>query len=267
LVDLAAALWGPAWPAVVCGLMALLAYLIWTRRAGPTHLATILFLGIALLAYLVLPPDWMHEYRFASPVFPLALLLVALLARDAARTLAPARPARGHALLAVTRVGWLAGTTALVYLPRSERYSQHTDVSFQGMAALRAQFERYARRLGVRGGSLLLADVGEPLYSSSLRVYDLGGLTDPTIARTLDRDQPAFYDYVFERARPTFIHTNGVWVYLARLDDDPRFRRDYLPIVERPEPPGRAGLRPRLGGDYVRRDAVPSPDALKQMRR
>ena len=40
-------------------------------------------LGLAVVSYIVLQPDWMTQYRFATPVWPLAALAVALAARNA----------------------------------------------------------------------------------------------------------------------------------------------------------------------------------------
>ena len=87
-------------------------------------------------------------------------------------------------------------------------------------------------------------------------------LGDKTIARTLRRSKPAFYDYIFEEARPTFIHVHDTWTYWARLDDDPRFRRDYTPVFEYPDPwIGRRHGLTQYSGDYVRRDALNEANA------
>ncbi len=109
---------------------------------------------------------------------------------------------------------------------------------------------------------MLLPDLGGTLYNTDVRIYDLGMLGDKTIARTLRRDRPAFYNYIFEEAKPTFIHVHDTWTYWARLDDDPRFRRDYTPVYEYPDP----WVRLRHGltlnsGDYVRKDALNDANA------
>jgi len=113
----------------------------------------------------------------------------------------------------------------------------------------------YAKLLNVKKGSFLLPDVGGALYYSNLRIYDLAGLTDKTIARTLGKNQQEFYDYVFENIKPTFIHTHGFWTYKSQFDKDERFRKDYIPIKEGVD----NWILKKYGmeiysGDYVRRD-------------
>ena len=80
----------------------------------------------------------------------------------------------------------------------------------------------------------------------------------------------AFDDYVFDTARPTFIHIHASWAEWAAPHGDPRFVRDYAPLFEvwtRPD-----GAEPSLEGepwsaDYVRREAVPKPESLERLRR
>ena len=140
-----------------------------------------------------------------------------------------------------------------------------------------ARFNDYARRFGIENGSILLPDVGGTLYLSELRVYDLAGLCDRRIARLLghgregySRDQRGFYDYVFEEIRPTFIHTHAKWTHMAALDEDPRFRRDYLPLYEYVDPRIERDLGQIVySGDFVRKDAVREDDlpTLREIRR
>lgn len=69
--------------------------------------------------------------------------------------------------------------------------------------------------------------MGGALWASDLAMYDLLGLTDGRVARTIRQAKGEFYDYVFEEVRPSFIKTMEYEVSLARLEDDPRFSRDY----------------------------------------
>ncbi len=87
-------------------------------------------------------------------------------------------------------------------------------------------------------------------------------LTDRTIARTLGEgvasiDRRSFHEYIFGHARPSFIASRAYHSWIARLDDDPRFRRDYVAIVEYRDD----WVRKRYGaillsGDFVRRDVL-----------
>jgi hypothetical protein len=68
--------------------------------------------------------------------------------------------------------------------------------------------------------------------------------------------------------RPTFVHTQGAFTRASTLHLDPRFARDYLPLHEGASTEAewirawRGADVPPFWGDYVRRDAVRSPEAL-----
>jgi hypothetical protein len=125
------------------------------------------------------------------------------------------------------------------------------------------RFNLLAESLGVQSGSVLLPDVGGTLLVSELRVYDLAGLTDRTIARSwfYERDAERYLEYVFETARPSFIHLHEPWQRATPLLDDPRFEQTYVGIWQ---PPPRI---PGFSQDFVRRDLLIRPDAAAIARR
>jgi hypothetical protein len=142
-------------------------------------------------------------------------------------------------------------------------------VPFTGVAAHYGdRFNRYADMLNITNGSLMLPDVGGTLYYSKLRIYDQAMLCDRVIARTVRSDRPAFYDYVFGKAKPTFIHTHGGWATLADFGGDSRFLRDYMPMSGKWQYRVEPGTgRKVYWGDFVRRDAVLGhPDAFEEIR-
>ena len=101
---------------------------------------------------------------------------------------------------------------------------------------------------------------------------DKPSLCDRVVALTLRNDHRAFLDYVFERARPTFIRAHASWAEWAAFPDDPRRGRDYVAISERWDGPAewraRASAQLPWSADYVRRDAVGSdPEILTDLRR
>ena len=236
-------------------------------RLGARHGVLGLYLALATAVYLVLPVDWMGEYRFATAFFVFAYWF----AGEAAGTLERLdglRHARG--MVAALGTGLLLAT-AVVHTDRANEFARGPIVPFARVAAFGGfGYNRMAEVLGHPQASLLTPDLGGTLFYSSLRVYDLAGLCDPIIARTLRADRSAFLDYVFERVRPTFIHAHGSWAEWAALPDDPRFARDYLPVsVTWERPPGRDTGRPDIPwtADYVRRDAVRGDDAtLERLR-
>ncbi len=133
-------------------------------------------------------------------------------------------------------------------------FSQGHIVAFGEIIRQSEELNNIAARLAIEDGSLVAGDVGGLLWTSRLRVYDLLGLTDPTVARTFNRDKPAFYEYIFGQVRPTFIKGHMQTLKLAALDRDPRFARDYELLLGewRPDAP----LEETGHLIFVRRDAI-----------
>ncbi|MBN1963247.1 MAG: hypothetical protein JW910_01285 [Anaerolineae bacterium] len=258
LRDLFAGLAGPLGDLLMLALVAGTVGLMLRRRWRREHTALLLFLLVGLGVYLLLPDDWMPEYRFATPFFLFvyaygAVLVEALWARP---TDAPVR--RTWAIPAVLAALAIAGSVA-VYNPRSLRFAAGPTVPLQRVATqVLGRFTQFAEVLGVDEPTVLLPDIGGMLLYGDLPVVDLGGLIDPFIARTLHRgDAAAFRERMFTDVRPAFIHTHGGFTYSARFDDDPRFRELYLPLCEYVD----TGILDLTGetmysGDYVRRDLI-----------
>jgi tetratricopeptide (TPR) repeat protein len=244
-------LWAAAWAA-----------LILFRRALPRWLtvaATLQLVGVA--AYLWIDPDWMGEFRFATVPVAMSALVLA----GAAGLAIPRRPQATLLLVVVA---------AVPQIPRLWRFALDPPTPLAEVDRLWGQkLEAWKRILNLKEGSAFLADVGAPLWSSSLRILDAAGLCEPAIVRTLKDGtpewklrSPAFYDWFFETARPTFVATHDFWTVVSQLDQDPRLLRDYVAIdaywdryAERTY-----GVRSR-SGIWVRRDALTAPDALAQL--
>jgi hypothetical protein len=236
------------------------------QREEAQPLVLLVYLALAGGSYFVLPPDWMGEYRFAT-AFLLFLYWVL-----------------GDALCGLweglTRVGspgrWFAPAAALLllvqntalYADRSTDFARHPTVPFARISEFARAYDRLAEGLGPGSHSLLAPDLGGTLFHTNLRVFDLAGLCDRTVARTLMDDRDAFHDYVFETARPTFIHIHASWAEWAALHEDPRFARDYVVLFEQWERPVGAqhiDENEPWSGDYVRRENT-YPDLLEQLR-
>jgi hypothetical protein len=224
------------------------------------------FLACTAAGVLLLPPDWMRENRFCSlfvvSFYVVLTLEVLYLAQGASRRGAGLAMAGGLAATAVVLVasaGW--------FIDRSLAFSEEPTVPMSEVKHYFGdRFEGYARLLGVQDPSLLTLDIGGLVYDSDLKVYDLVGLTDKTIARTLQDDEQAFHDYVLAELRPTFIHTHGLYAVYAALDDDPRFRKLYRPICEQTDPWVEDVWHFYwYAGDYVRWDVAPDDAVVKQM--
>jgi hypothetical protein len=151
--------------------------------------------------------------------------------------------------------------TAVRHGARSRDFAEDPVVPFSRVAAFGGHgYNRLADIVGRPGISLLTPDMGGALFYSRMRVYDLAGLCDRVIAHTLRADRPAFLHYVFDEARPTFIHVHASWAEWADLAADPRLRRDYVAIAERHDGPEEWRREARAdvpwSADYVRRDAL-----------
>ena len=258
------------WAGVLAAAWTVLAtgYLLRGRRFGVAGAVVGLMMAFALSDYLLLPQDWMEEYRFATPFYTFFMLYAVLVTADfldALRREEKTRISVAIALAVLALVG-----SGFVFAGRSAKFAREPTVDFDEVREGTSQrFDWYARALGVQSGSVLVPDLGATLWYSQLRIYDLGMLCDRTIARTLNRDEAAFHDYLFGVAKPTFLHTHGQWAYFAALDQDPRFRRDYTPIWEHVEPWRPKGWRGRIpmSGDYVRKEAVRGrEETLEQLR-
>lgn len=255
LFDLMRSVAGPGNALVLAALGAGTAFLAGRRGFRWAHGALLAFTAVGAVPYLLLPPDWMTEYRFATPFFPFFYAYAATLCASLGEQLLPDAERRGRAGRGAVITA--LGLSLALFIPRSLRFAAAP--TFTEVARNHGlRFNRLADALGIREGSVLLPDVGGTLWVSRLRVYDLAGLTDRTIAWTRLRDQKAFHDYVFEEAKPTFIHTHLYWTWSARFDLDPRFRRDYVPLYEIVEPWVVRAARgvPLPSGDYVRKDAI-----------
>ena len=261
------------WIALIFGAAA--AVVLVQRRTLTLRVATLfLYTGIASAAYALMPNDWMGEFRFATAFFPLLYWTLTELALTAGATLRlPAAAMRAWGMA----VAVFAVQAIVIFAARSITFAADPPVPLADTLRLGAHgFNRLAAALPVREPSLLTPDLGGVLLESRLRVIDLAGLCDATIARThsIGGDVSALHRYIFEQVKPTFVHASGTFQRTSRLHEDPRFERDYVALHESHDAPiewtsfwrGRARTPP-WWADYVRRDALGSdPATLDNLR-
>ncbi|HEX4704748.1 MAG TPA: hypothetical protein VH352_21645 [Pseudonocardiaceae bacterium] len=184
-------------------------------------------LVLAVVAYSVLEPDWMGQFRFATPVWPLVAIVGVLCGTAAFRHVG----VRGLVVLSAALVvaaipvwGLFSGYS------NSFRAAPTTPLCWVAERPSRAD-NAYADILGVRQSSLLTADVGGTALTSRLRIVDLDGLTDSKMAGFwADQNWAALDNYVFDVAKPTFIELHPPWGDLTGVNTDPRLVRDYTLI-------------------------------------
>ena len=263
-LDLAHAAVGPlAWPALAVVVTAAVAGALGVAAARRALVLSI-YLLLATAAFLLLPVDWMGEYRFATGFF----LFFYWSLGEALAWVARSLSGRGARLLAPAAAVVLLAQSAAAHAARTADFAQNPTVPFARIAQFAARYDALAATLGSGSYSLLTPDLGGMLYFSRLRIFDLAGLCDRTIARTLMDDGAAFRDYVLATTRPTFIHVHGTWADWAALHGDARLARDYVVLHERWNAPGAVdpGRTEPWAGDYVRRDALASAADAERLR-
>ncbi|MBN1405564.1 MAG: hypothetical protein JW946_03510, partial [Candidatus Omnitrophica bacterium] len=224
-------------------------FLIARRRFKIEHFVSGIFMLCAFSEYLLLPEEGIPEFRLATSFF-LFFTIYLIVLFDLAVNNMFRSPRMRYIITAGVLLIFVAMRLPEFYV-RSAWFAKNPFVPFSACARMFGNgFNILADSVGLRNGSVLLADVGGPLYCSKLRVYDLGGLCDKTIAKTLLKDQEKFYDYVFEEIKPVFIEVHNCWAYFANFHYDKRFERDYVPIREGEN---NNGLVVNFGY-YVRRD-------------
>lgn len=243
----------PAVLLVVAMVGMLLAKAPWWRRG---LLALLIPLGLALLAYAVLEPDWMDQYRFATPIWVLGALVATLSAIEVFKRIGR----RGRAWLSVGLVV-AALPTAASFTAQAQDFRGQPNISTCYVADRFGRvFNAYADILGLRDASLLIPDLGGSALTSRLRLIDMAGLTHDRFAEfARDHDKQGQRDYVYGQARPTFIHLREPWSSGTGLASDPRLERDYHAIhfdIYQGAP----------HGDWVRKDAVPDDATLARLR-
>ncbi|MBV9919262.1 MAG: hypothetical protein JOY78_00185 [Pseudonocardia sp.] len=220
--------------------------------AGPAIALTLIPLGLALVAFGVLVPDWMEQYRFATPVWTLGPFVAVLAGAEVlagvrwrARALVGAIAAAAAALSAV---GFVTDVETFRANPTAPMCLIVTNTG--------REFNGYMDVLGLRSATFFAPEIGGAALTGRALLYDGGGLAEPTIARFWAAKNPAgIRDYVLDDVKPTFIRAHGSFRPFIGLDADPRFLRDYVEI----------GTFTNGGANWVRRDLVPDAATLGRL--
>ncbi len=221
-------------------------------RRSPGVARALVPLALAVASFGVLVPDWMDQYRFATPVWALTPFVVALAAAD----VLPALGLRGR-----TAVGVGAAAAAVIsgpaFVTDAETFAAvPTAPMCLIVTNTGREFNGYLDILGRRSGTFFAPEIGGAALTGRARLYDGGGLAEPTIAAFWARKDPAgIRDYVLDVVKPTFIRAHGSFRPFMGFDADPRFQRDYVEI----------DAIPNGGANWVRRDAVPDAATMARL--
>ncbi|WP_433664080.1 hypothetical protein ACQPW1_19325 [Nocardia sp. CA-128927] len=212
-------------------------------------------LALAMIAYCVLQPDWMAQFRFATPAWVLGAFVAVISVGELLSRLRAHR----RALVVLALVGALI-PSGVAFADASDSYRANSDVPLCWIVLRFGQvFNGYADILDIKQGTLLTPDMGGSSLTSRLQLIDMAGLTESRIADIYaGNDSTNLGDYVYEDLKPTFIHTHGIWLS-NEITIDPRIERDYYrmhrsPDLERPDE------------DWVRKDVVRDEHQLQQLR-
>jgi hypothetical protein len=239
------------WPMVLVGAVLVGGALTRSRSGPPAEgggvgqaMALVLVpLAFALVAFGILVPDWMEQYRFATPVWTLAPFAIVLAADQ---VLAGLRW-RGRALVGL--VAAAAGAVSLAgFVPDVQTFrAAPTAPMCLIVTNTGREFNGYMDVLGLRSATFFAPEIGGAALTGRALLFDGGGLAEPTIARFWAANNPAgIRDYVLDVVKPTFIRAHGSFRPFIGLDADPRFQRDYVEI----------GPTPNGGANWVRRNVV-----------
>lgn len=243
---------------IIYGIVAL-GIIQWTILRKKIKLNYILFSAwlVSLLNYILMPYDWMGNFRFATPFIVISHLYFFLMAQGILATISK------YKKLAMTILIILLGVYAIISFKdhhhRLIKYSKYPAAPFLLVKKLFADgFNDYASELEITNGSILLPDVGATYYYSNLRVYDSAGLCNKTIAKgKYLHDRKLIQNYIFLEIKPTFIHLQDGWAEMIRPDEYPHFREEYITIYESlSEDYSRKHEAQIYSGDYVRKDAI-----------
>jgi hypothetical protein len=238
------------WLAVLAGALVTGAAL---GRRAPGVAPLLVPLGLALLAFGVLVPDWMEQYRFATPVWALAPLVVAISAAD----VLPALTWRGRAgaalvtaaAVAISGYGFVGASRTFAAAPTAPMCLIVTNTG--------RELNGYLAALGRDAGTFFAPEIGGGALTGRALLVDGAGLAEPTIARFWrTKDMAGLRDYVLDAVKPTFVRAHGDFRPLVGLETDPRFARDYVEIAP----------SPNRGAIWVRRELVPDDAALARLR-
>jgi hypothetical protein len=200
---------------------------------------TLLALGAAVVFFpLYAPPDWMSEWRFATPLLPLFIAAfsdgveqaAALVAWLAAR-LAPRITGRKTLVAGVLAVLAQAAFAKWDLFPseiqstlwRRGKYP----VPAEGVLEHARWWSRVASQLEIAHPSAAEGDLGGTSLSGALQIVDLGALCDVTLAQQID-NPTAIREYVLDEQRPTFFRLNGHWARY-RFSDRTEFQDGWAP--------------------------------------
>lgn len=184
---------------------------------------------ISIANFFILPNDWMHELRFATPFIVITYLLlmsnIYLLIEKYFESLPLLKIGAGIFCLG------FVGYSAYHFYIRLEDFRKDPTLSFSQVKKRFADpFNACNEQLQLKNATILLPDAGASLYYLNMQVYDAVGLCDKNIRIKRNEGPESLRNYIFNELQPTFIHLHGKWAKLYNIYEDPRLYEAYLPL-------------------------------------
>lgn len=220
----------------------------WKQNPEPLLLtiAGLFFLIFGYLNYILLPRDWMPEFRFGTPYFAFLIVVPGLLLISL-----PVKLSRLATVPLLFCTFWFART----HEARFAAFQEAPTVPYCFVRYLMVErYEEAAKRMKLPNPSLLTPDCGATYYEAEFPVFDLAGLCDRRYATCTQGKNPAeLARLVLEIDKPVFVDLSPNWSCKVRLLDDSRFMEAYFPIVQ--DSTDACGAMYPFGV-YVRKDAL-----------
>jgi hypothetical protein len=235
------------------GLLPMMVLIAAPKRWSPFIPAALLVIAAQLFFVVSVGGDWMREFRFLAPIVPAVSLLIGIGLARVAEALRTAGIATARATVALCIL-----VAAFIICPQLHRliaFAHHPTTPMPTVAAIGNYFKMLGQRAGVEDPTLLHHDAGGTSFVAGIRLIDLAGLCDRTIAHHW-QDRERMRKYLFEERRPHFIYSGPYFAQRFGLEDFQEFHRDYVPLPPPPDPAldgyirrVRRDLYPKLFGD------------------
>ncbi|MFC4944808.1 hypothetical protein [Pseudonocardia sp. GCM10023141] len=241
------------WLAVLAGAVLVGAAVVRNSPVRDGVLLLLVPLGLALTAFGVLVPDWMEQYRFATPAWALGALVVGV---SAIEVLGGLR-LRGRVVVGLLTVAAAAISLNLFVVDAKVFRAAPTAPMCMIAQNTGFEFNGYLQILGLRSGTLFAPEIGGAALTGTSLLVDGAGLAEPRIAQYwAAKDWAGVRDYTLDEIKPTFIKAHGSFRPQMAFETDPRFVAAYTYI----------GPTPNEGGNWVRTDLVHDEATLAKLR-
>jgi hypothetical protein len=182
--------------------------------------------------------DWMGQYRFLMPILPIILLV-------ACYSLTGITNLRGRLIFSFAAVMILLHTTVL----QLAAFKTSPTTPLAEVTKVGDTFRQLADHLSIEDPLLAHHDAGGIAYYRMIRLADLGGLINRTIAKHME-DEAFLTVYLLEELRPDFFFGARNFATATGFSNSDAFEREYIRL----DFPGLPFMKSDLS--YIRRDLV-----------